>query len=62
MILKPEYYGKVIAINGMALTHKLKFQHAVLFDKTDLVFKDKNPDSCVWDKAELEKMIITRGF
>lgn len=62
MILNPEYYGKVIAINGMALTHKLKFQHAVLFDKTDLVFKDKNPDSCVWDKAELEKMIITRGF
>lgn len=62
MVLNPEYYGKVIAINGMALTHKLKFQHAVLFDKSGMHFKDKNPDSCVWEKETLEKMVITRGF
>ena len=62
MILNPEYYGKVIAINGLALTYKLKFQHAVLFNKTDLVFKDKDPISCVWDRADLEKMVITRGY
>ncbi len=61
MILKPEYEGKVIAINGMALTYKLKFQHATLFHKGDLVFKDKNPTDCCWDKETLEKMVITRG-
>ena len=62
MILNPDYYGKVIAINGLALTYKLKFQHAVLYNKTDLVFKDKDPVSCVWDRSALEKMIITRGY
>lgn len=62
MILNPKYYGKVIAINGLALTYKLKFQHAVLYNKSDLVFKDKDPISCVWDKEVLEKMIITRGY
>lgn len=61
MVLNPAYYGKVIAINGMALTYKLKFQHAVLNNKVDLVFKDKNPDSCTWDREVLEGMIITRG-
>ena len=24
--------------------------------------KDKDAIECTWDKAELEKMIITRGF
>ena len=62
MILNPEYYGKVIAINGLALTYNLKFQHAVLFNKSGLVFKDKDAITCTWDKAELEKMIITRGY
>lgn len=62
MILNPEYYGKVIAINGLALTYKLKFQHAVLYNKTDLAFKDKDPISCTWDRAALEKMVITRGY
>lgn len=62
MVLNPKYYGKVIAINGMALTHKLKFQHAVLFDATGMYFKDKNPDSCVWEKETLQNMVITRGF
>ncbi len=62
MILNPEYYGKVIAINGLALTYNLKFQHAVLFNKRDLVFKDKDATECTWDKSELEKMIITRGY
>ena len=62
MVLNPEYYGRVIAINGLALTYKLKFQHAVLFDKSDLVFKDKDPISCSWDREALEKMVITRGY
>lgn len=62
MILNPKYYGKVIAINGLALTYKLKFQHAILFNKEDLVFKDKDATSCTWDKEELEKMVITRGY
>lgn len=61
MILNPEYMNKVISINGLALTYNLKFQHAVLFNKTGLMIKDKNPTDCVWDKEELEKMIITRG-
>ena len=62
MILNPKYYGKVIAINGLALTYKLKFQHAILFNKENLVFKDKDATSCTWDKEELEKMVITRGY
>lgn len=61
MILNPKYQGKVIAINGMALTYKLKFQHATLYNKGNLVFKDKNPTDCVWDKEDLQKMVITRG-
>ena len=62
IVLNPEYIGKVIAINGLALTYNLKFQHAVLFNKSQLVFKDKNATECTWDKTELEKMIITRGY
>ena len=62
MILNHKYYGKVIAINGLALTYKLKFQHAVLYNKSDLVFKDKDPISCTWDREVLEKMVITRGY
>jgi len=60
--LNPKYLNKVIAVDGMALSHNsLRFQHAVLKEKTGLVFKDKNPTDCVWDKAELEKMIMVRG-
>ena len=61
--LKPEYLGKVIAIDGMALSHtSLRFQHAVLKDKDGLVFKDKAPIDCTWTKEALEKMVIVRGF
>ena len=61
--LKPEYLGKVIAIDGMALSHtSLRFQHAVLKDKDGLVFKDKAPINCTWTKEALEKMVIVRGF
>ena len=60
--LNPEYLNKVIAIDGMALSHaSLRFQHAVLKEKDGLVFKDKNAWDCVWDREELEKMIIVRG-
>ena len=59
--LKPEYLGKVIAIDGMALSHtSLRFQHAVL--KEGVVFKDKAPKDCEWTKEALEKMVIVRGF
>lgn len=61
--LNPEYLGKVIAIDGMALSHtSLRFQHAVLKDKEDLVFKDKAPKDCEWTREALEKMVIVRGF
>ena len=46
----------------MALSHSsLRFQHAKL-KEGELVFKDKNPTDCVWDRSELEKMIIVRGY
>lgn len=61
--LNPEYLGKVIAIDGMALSHtSLRFQHAVLKEKEGLVFKDKAPKDCEWTKEALEKMVIVRGF
>lgn len=60
--LNPEYEGKVIAINGLALTKSnLKFQHAVLKDKGLLEFKAKNPSECVWEEAVLKEMTLTRG-
>lgn len=60
--LNPEYEGKVIAINGLALTaSKLKFQHATLKDKGVLEFKAKNPSECVWDEHVLKEMTLTRG-
>lgn len=60
--LNPDYLGKVIAIDGMALSHtSLRFQHAVLKEK-DLVFKDKAPKDCEWTREALEKMVIVRGF
>ena len=59
--LNPEYEGKVIAIDGLALTSsKYKFQHAVLKDKR-LEFKAKNPSECVWDESVLREMTLTRG-
>lgn len=61
--LNPKYLGKVIAIDGMALSHtSLRFQHAVLKEKNGLVFKDKNAIDCVWTRDALEKMVIVRGF
>ena len=60
--LNPEYEGKVIAINGLALTQSnLKFQHATLKDNGKLEFKAKNPSECVWDEKVLKDMTLTRG-
>lgn len=60
--LNPEYEGKVIAINGLALTKgNLKFQHATLKNKGELEFKAKNPSECVWEENVLKDMVITRG-
>ena len=60
--LNPEYLGKVIAINGLALTaNNLKFQHATLLSKGVIEFKPKNPTECTWDRESLESLIITRG-
>lgn len=60
--LNPEYEGKVIAINGLALTQSnLKFQHATLKDNGKIEFKAKNPSECVWDEAVLKEMTLTRG-
>lgn len=59
--LNPEYEGKVIAIDGLALTaSKLKFQHATLKNKV-LEFKAKNPSECTWDEDALKEMTLTRG-
>ena len=59
--LNPEYEGKVIAIDGLALTAgRLKFQHATLKNKK-LEFKAKNPSECVWDENVLKEMTLTRG-
>ena len=60
--LNPEYEGKVIAINGLALTQSnLKFQHATLKDNGKLEFKAKNPSECIWDEKTLKDMTLTRG-
>ena len=60
--LNPEYEGKVIAIDGLALTaSKLKFQHATLKNKGNLEFKAKNPSECVWEEDTLKEMTLTRG-
>ena len=60
--LNPEYEGKVIAINGLALTQSnLKFQHATLKDNGKLEFKAKNPSECIWDEKALKDMTLTRG-
>ena len=60
--LNPDYEGKVIAIDGLALTaSKLKFQHATLKNKGNLEFKAKNPSECVWDEDTLKEMTLTRG-
>lgn len=60
--LNPEYEGKVIAIDGLALTaSKLKFQHATLKNNGILEFKDKNPSECTWDESVLKEMTLTRG-
>ncbi len=60
--LNPEYLGKVIAVDGLALTGgNLKFQHATLKNKGNLEFKAKNPSECVWEEEDLRNMILTRG-
>ena len=59
--LNPEYEGRVIAIDGLALTaSNLKFQHATLKNKI-LEFKAKNPSECTWDEDTLKEMTLTRG-
>ena len=60
--LNPDYEGKVIAINGLALTSgNLKFQHATLRDNGKIEFKAKNPSECIWDENVLRDMTLTRG-
>jgi hypothetical protein len=62
--LNPEYLGKVIAINGMGLTHRnLRFSHAVLKDKDNdrLVCKPKNAIECTYSIDNLEAMVSIRG-
>ena len=60
--LNPEYLGKVIAVDGMALSGtSLKFHHAVLKNKETLEFKAKNPIDCCWDVDTLREMVLTRG-
>ena len=60
--LNPDYEGKVIAINGLALTQSnLKFQHATLKDNGLLEFKAKNPSECVWEESVLKELTMTRG-
>ena len=60
--LNPEYEGKVIAIDGLALTaSNLRFQHAVLKNKSNLEFKAKNPSECIWEESALKEMVLTRG-
>ena len=60
--LNPEYEGKVIPINGLALTaSKLKFQHATLKNNGVLEFKAKNPTECTYDESVLREMTLTRG-
>ena len=60
--LNPEYKGKVIAINGLALTgSNMKFQHATLLEKGVLEFKAKNPTECTWDESTLKEMALIRG-
>ena len=60
--LNPDYEGKVIAINGLALTQSnLKFQHATLKDNGMLEFKAKNPSECVWEEVVLKDLTMTRG-
>ena len=59
--LNPEYEGKVISVDGLALTaSNLKFQHATLKNKI-LEFKAKNPSECTWDEDALKEMTLTRG-
>lgn len=59
--IKPEYMGKVISIDGMAISHKtLRFHHAVLKEK-DLVFKPKDALDCTITEEELRGKILTRG-
>lgn len=59
--LNPEYEGRVISIDGLALTaSNLKFQHATLKNKM-LEFKAKNPSECTWDEDTLKEMTLTRG-
>ena len=60
--LNPDYEGKVIAINGLALTQSnLKFQHATLKNNGMLEFKAKNPSECVWEESVLKELTMTRG-
>lgn len=62
IILNPDYEGKVIAVDGLALTgSNLKFQHATLKNKGNLEFKDKNPTECTWDEETLKEMTLIRG-
>lgn len=59
--LNSDYIGKVIAIDGYALSHKsLRFSHARLKDNT-LQYKNKAPIECVRDIETLRSMISVRS-
>ena len=63
-VINPEYLNKVIAINGMSMTHRnLRFAHATLKDRDSakLITKDKNALNCTYDLETLEKMVSIRG-
>ena len=63
-VLNPKYLGKVIAINGMGMSHLSKrFSHAVLKDKDDsrLIIKDKTSIHCTYNVTTIEKMVSIRG-
>lgn len=62
--LNPKYMGKVIAINGMGITHLSKrFSHSVLKDRDPdrLITKDKSPIDCTYSSSMIDNMISVRG-
>jgi ATP-dependent DNA ligase len=59
--LKEEYMDKVIAIDGMSLSHlNLRFNHATLKGKK-IELKAKNPTDCIYDEEQIKGMVTVRG-
>lgn len=64
--LKEDYIGKVVAVNGMSMScRSLRFNHCVLYKKDlnqkNIMFKDKDPINCIYDRSSLAAKILTRG-